>query len=678
VLLAGNSAAYDADTVAGHGRRFPAFLRALLTEPARPVGLTEVLLPDERHRVLTEWNSRAADLAAGTLPEWFEEHVRRTPDAIAVTHGDTRLTYRELNRWANRLAHRLIARGAGPERLVGLRLPRSAELVVAILAVLKTGAGYLPIDPQTPAGRVATVLSEAGPVLVLDTVEDVRDVEGAADTDPSDADRLGALHPDHPAYVIFTSGSTGKPKGVVVSHRNVTRLFSATAESFRFGPDDVWTLFHSYAFDFSVWELWGALLHGGRLVVVDHTVSRSPDAFRALLADEGVTVLNQTPSAFYQLIQADRQHPADEPTLRHVIFGGEALAPGKLAAWYERHPDDRPTLVNMYGITEPTVHVTEHPISREEAAADTGSTVGSPLADLRAYVLDAALRPVPPGVTGELYVAGAGLSRGYLNRPGLTSDRFVACPFGPPGARMYRTGDLARWNPDGALAYEGRIDHQVKIRGFRIELGEIEAVLSRHPRIAQAAVVVREDRPGDKRLVAYVVPRESAPEADELRAYAAESLPSYMVPSAVVTLPSLPLTPNGKLDQRALPAPDFGAPAHRGSRPCAGSTPRSSASNRSASTTTSSHSAATRCWRPASPSASAPNSARRSRSAPSSSTRRWRNSPPCSPPTDPRAPHCAAPDGRTPCPCPSPSSACGSSIAWKASAPPTTCRSRCG
>ncbi|MFD7456446.1 MULTISPECIES: non-ribosomal peptide synthetase [unclassified Streptomyces] len=559
VLLAGNSAAYDADTVAGHGRRFPAFLRALLADPARPAGLADVLLPDERHRVLTEWNSRAADLAAGTLPEWFEEHVRRTPDAVAVTHGDTRLTYRELNRWANRLAHRLIARGAGPERLVGLRLPRSAELVVAILAVLKTGAGYLPIDPQTPAGRVATVLSEAGPVLVLDTVDDVRDVGETTDTDPTDADRLGALHPDHPAYVIFTSGSTGKPKGVVVSHRNVTRLFSATAESFRFGPDDVWTLFHSYAFDFSVWELWGALLHGGRLVVVDHTVSRSPDAFRALLADEGVTVLNQTPSAFYQLIQADRQHPADRLALRHVIFGGEALAPGKLAAWYERHPDDRPVLVNMYGITETTVHVTEHPLGREDAAADTGSTVGSPLADLRAYVLDAALRPVPPGVTGELYVAGAGLSRGYLNRPGLTSDRFVACPFGPPGARMYRTGDLARWTPDGALAYEGRIDHQVKIRGFRIELGEIEAVLARHPRVAQAAVVVREDRPGDKRLVAYVVPRESAPGSDELRSYAAESLPSYMVPSAVVTLPALPLTPNGKLDQRALPAPDFGA-----------------------------------------------------------------------------------------------------------------------
>ncbi|MGP4089966.1 non-ribosomal peptide synthetase, partial [Streptomyces sp. KR55] len=500
VLLAGNSAAYDAGTVTGHGRRFPAFLRTLLAEPARPVGLTEVLQPDERHRVLTERNSGATDLAAGTLPQWFEEQVRRTPDAIAVTHGDTHLTYRELNRWANRLAHRLIARGAGPERLVGLVLPRSAELVVAVLAVLKTGAGYLPIDPQTPAARVAAVLSEAEPVLVLDTVEAVRDVEGAAltdssDADPSDADRLGALHPEHPAYVIFTSGSTGKPKGVVVSHRNVTRLFSATAESFRFRESDVWTLFHSYAFDFSVWELWGALLHGGRLVVVEHAISRSPDAFLTLLAEEGVTVLNQTPSAFYQLIQSERQRPGTRLALRHVIFGGEALAPGRLDAWYERHPDDRPTLVNMYDITETTVHVTHHALSREDAA-DTGSTVGTPLADLRAYVLDAALRPVPPGVTGELYVAGAGLSRGYLNRPGLTADRFVACPFGPPGARMYRTGDLARWTPDGALAYEGRIDHQVKIRGFRIELGEIEAVLSRHPQVAQAAVVVREDRPG--------------------------------------------------------------------------------------------------------------------------------------------------------------------------------------
>ncbi|MEV7796361.1 amino acid adenylation domain-containing protein, partial [Streptomyces sp. NPDC087512] len=563
VLLAGNSAAYDAAAVAGHGRRFPAFLRELLAEPARPAGLTEVLLPDERRRVLTEWNGDGAGFAAGTLPEWFEEQVRRTPDAIAVTHGDTHLTYRELNRRANRLARRLIAGGAGPERLVGLVLPRSAELVVAILAVLKTGAGYLPIDPQTPAARVGAVLAEAAPVLVLDTVEAVRDEatggSDAFDTDPSDTDRIAALDPEQAAYVIFTSGSTGKPKGVVVTHRNVTRLFSSTAESFRFGADDVWTLFHSYAFDFSVWELWGALLHGGRLVVVDHAVARSPEAFHTLLAEEGVTVLNQTPSAFYQLSQADALRPETRLALRHVIFGGEALAPGKLGDWYQRHPDDRPALVNMYGITETTVHVTRHALGREDAAADTGSTVGSPLPDLRAYVLDAALRPVPPGVTGELYVAGAGLSRGYLNRPGLTAGRFVACPFGAPGARMYRTGDLARWTPDGALAYEGRIDHQVKIRGFRIELGEIESVLSRHPRVAQAAVVVREDEPGDKRLVAYVVPREPAAETGELRSYAAESLPPYMVPSAVVELPSLPLTPNGKLDGRALPAPDFSA-----------------------------------------------------------------------------------------------------------------------
>ncbi|MFG2145017.1 non-ribosomal peptide synthase/polyketide synthase [Streptomyces sp. NPDC048696] len=558
VRIAGNTAAYGAEDIDGHGRRFVAYLRALTADPARAIGSVDVMAEDERHRVLTEWNPTATDLDAGTIPSWFEAQARRTPDAVAVVYEGTTLTYGELNAWANRLAHHLIARGAGPERLVGLVLPRSAELVVAVLAVLKSGAGYLPVDPDAPAARRAAVLEEAGPVLVLDGVESVAAArhEGTS-ADPTDADRTTPLRADHPAYVIFTSGSTGRPKGVVIPHSNVTRLFSATADRFGFGEQDVWTLFHSYAFDFSVWELWGALLYGGRLVVVPHTVSRSPEAFRALLAEQRATVLNQTPSAFYQLIQADQRHPDSELALRYVIFGGEALAPGRLGEWYDRHPDDRPTLVNMYGITETTVHVTQQAFTRESAASDNGSTVGPALADLRAYVLDAALRPVPPGATGELYVAGDGLARGYLNRPGLTADRFVANPYGPAGSRMYRTGDLARWTADGLLAYEGRADQQVKIRGFRIELGEIESVLARHPKVAQVAVVVREDRPGDKRLVAYAVLREDALDPAELRAYAGESLPSYMVPAAVVALDALPLTPNGKLDQRALPAPTF-------------------------------------------------------------------------------------------------------------------------
>ncbi|MEU3736341.1 non-ribosomal peptide synthase/polyketide synthase [Streptomyces sp. NPDC032198] len=559
VRITGNVAAYDAEAITGHGQRFVAYLRALTADPARPIGTLDVMAPDERARVLTEWNGTAHDLDAGTLPDWFEAQVRRTPDATALVHEGERLTYRELNERANRLAHRLIARGAGPERLVGLVLPRSVELVVAVLAVLKSGAGYLPVDPDAPAARIDAVLAEARPVLVLDTVEAVRDVSGHPASDPTDADRAAPLRADHPAYVIFTSGSTGKPKGVVNTHRNVTRLLSATEEQYGFGERDVWTLFHSYAFDFSVWELWGALLYGGRLVVVPHTVSRSPEAFLDLLADERVTVLNQTPSAFYQLIEADQRRPDSRLALRYVIFGGEALVPGRLGEWYDRHPEDRPTLVNMYGITETTVHVTQHALTRASAAADSGSTVGPALPDLRAYVLDAGLRPVPPGAVGELYVAGPGLARGYLGRPSLTADRFVACPFGPAGSRMYRTGDLAHWTSDGLLVHEGRADHQVKIRGFRIELGEVEAALSRHPRVAQVAVVAREDRPGDKRLVAYVVPRDGGFDPSELRSYAGESVPSYMVPAAVVAVDSLPLTPNGKLNQRALPAPRFDA-----------------------------------------------------------------------------------------------------------------------
>ncbi|MEU3831006.1 amino acid adenylation domain-containing protein, partial [Streptomyces sp. NPDC029080] len=366
-------------------------------------------------------------------------------------------------------------------------------------------------------------------------------------------------HPHHPAYVIYTSGSTGRPKGVVNTHHNVVRLFDATRRWFDFGPDDVWTLFHSYAFDFSVWELWGALLHGGRLVVVSYEVSRTPGAFLDLLAEHGVTVLNQTPSAFHQLAQADASGPR-RLALRLVVFGGEALRLSRLADWYRRHPDDAPVLVNMYGITETTVHVTYQPLTRELVTGAAASVIGTGIPDLRTYVLDGALRLVPPGVVGELYVAGAGVARGYLGRPGLTAERFVADPYAPePGARMYRTGDLVRWNADGELEFVGRADHQVKIRGFRIEPGEIEAVLAGHPGVAEAAVVVHGEESGDARLVAYAVPRADQ-QIEDLREFMQERLPDHMVPATVVLLDRLPLTANGKLDKAALPEPDFAAP----------------------------------------------------------------------------------------------------------------------
>ncbi|SMX56129.1 Putative non-ribosomal peptide synthetase [Bradyrhizobium sp. ORS 285] len=360
--------------------------------------------------------------------------------------------------------------------------------------------------------------------------------------------------PDNLAYVIYTSGSTGRPKGTLISHASVVRLFSATDAWFGFGAQDVWTLFHSLAFDFSVWELWGPLLRGGRLVVVPYWISRSPDDFHALLSREGVTVLNQTPSAFAGLIRADRERPRPL-ALRTVIFGGEALNFAELAPWFERHGDVTPQLINMYGITETTVHVTWRPVRQADIGA-AASAIGRTIPDLQAYVLDPRMEPVPIGVAGELYIGGAGLARGYLHRPGLTAERFVPSPFGQ-GERLYRTGDLARWSAVGALDYLGRIDHQVKIRGFRIELGEIESALLAVSDVEQAAVVVRGEG-GDRRLVAYVVARDDAAlDADVIRQELQQNLPDYMVPSAIVTLAVLPLTPNGKLDRNALPAPEL-------------------------------------------------------------------------------------------------------------------------
>uniref|UniRef100_UPI00131CD9D3 amino acid adenylation domain-containing protein n=1 Tax=Streptomyces sp. NRRL WC-3742 TaxID=1463934 RepID=UPI00131CD9D3 len=567
--------------LAAHHRRLVSTLRAVASDGIdEPVGRIDLLTAEER-RALLAGPEDAPSTTEATLPELFRARTAADPAAVAVVCDETSLTYRELDERANRLARLLIARGAGPERIVALALPRSVELVVAVLAVLKAGAAYLPLDPEYPANRLAHMVTDARPTLVLTTTAteaklpdghtapvlrlDDPEALAALARQPAHDPAVG-LRPDHPAYVIYTSGSTGVPKGVVNTHRNVVRLFDATRPWFGFGPDDVWTLFHSYAFDFSVWELWGALLHGGRLVVVPYDVARSPHAFLDLIADRGVTVLNQTPSAFHQLAQAEAETEAEtgagpeaeaeaDPgrpqrrlALRTVVFGGEALQPARLAEWYRRHPEDAPLLVNMYGITETTVHVTHQPLSRDRAAAGAASVIGTGIPDLRTHVLDGGLQLVPPGAVGELYVAGPGLARGYLGRPALTAERFVADPYGAPGTRMYRTGDLVRRNPDGELEFVGRADQQVKVRGFRIELGEVEASLLAHPDVDQANVIVREDRPGDLRLVAYVVGREAL-RPEQVREFTRERLPEHMVPAAVVQLERLPLTPNGKLDR---------------------------------------------------------------------------------------------------------------------------------
>ncbi|MFI7388703.1 amino acid adenylation domain-containing protein [Streptomyces sp. NPDC049813] len=529
---------------------FERTVRKVVTHPLTPIADISLLTAAERRRLTAV---PAGHPVTDTVVARFERQAAATPDAPAVSYGTTTLTYRQLDERANQLARLLVEQGAGAERFVALSVPRTHELPVAILGILKSGAAYVPVDPAYPADRIAYMLQDARPVATV-TPETI----AASRTHPTD--RVDTVvTPGQPAYVIYTSGSTGRPKGVVVGHDNVMRLMDATNDWFGFGPDDVWTLFHSYAFDFSVWELWGALLYGGRVVVVSYETSRDPHDFLALLADERVTVLSQTPSAFYQLMSADEQAPhlGDRLALRHVVFGGEALDPGRLASWYARHADDAPVLVNMYGTTETTVHITYVAFDAASAASAPGSVVGVPIPDLAVHVLDERLRPQPPGVPGDLYVAGAGLSRGYLGRPALTGSRFVADPHGAPGTRMYRTGDVGRRLADGRLEHLGRSDDQVQLRGFRIEPGEIETALLADPAVAQAAVVVRDGHGGGQQLIGYVVAADGALDLDALRTSLGGRLPAYMVPSAFMVMDRLPLTANGKLDRAALPEPEL-------------------------------------------------------------------------------------------------------------------------
>ncbi|QTB46101.1 amino acid adenylation domain-containing protein [Burkholderia pseudomallei] len=601
------SALFDESTV----RRYVTYwCRLLEGMTAGAADQTIVGLPlldeAERKQVVYAWNATERDYPIEQcIHQLFEAQVDRKPEAIALTFDGRRLSYAELNARANRLAHYLQARGVGPDRLVALCAERGIEMVVGLLAILKAGGAYVPLDPAYASDRLRGIVEDSQPALVLaDAVgrAALGELDGALpvidpETDalrwremPATNPEVASQHVHHLAYVIYTSGSTGRPKGVMVEHAQVVRLFGATQAWFGFDERDVWTLFHSYGFDFSVWEMWGALLHGGRLVIVPTEVTRTPSAFFALLCAEGVTVLNQTPSAFQALMSAQEEREeaalkADVDAeaeaagnieranvvahrLRYVIFGGEALEPRTLASWYARH-GERTQLVNMYGITETTVHVTYCALRAEDAMRLGASPIGVRIPDLQLYVLDARREPVPMGVTGELYVGGAGVARGYLNRPELTRERFIDDPF-VAGGRLYKTGDLARWRTDGSLEYLGRNDFQVKIRGFRIELGEIEAQLAKVAGVREVVVLARDSAAEvrdnatpnvptpksssetEKRLVAYYT---GDADVAALRAQAAQHLPSYMVPSAYVRLDAWPLTPNGKLDRRALPAP---------------------------------------------------------------------------------------------------------------------------
>ncbi len=558
---------YDDTTARTIGERLIGVLESVARDPGQRIGDVPVMDEAERTRVLAlAQDAPAVADSLDTIVDLFAARVAEDPDAPAVVFEGATTSYREIDESSTALAGTLAAQGVGPETLVAVVLPRTADLVVALLAVLKAGGAYVPIDPSYPAERIEFVLTDSRPVAVLtwsgvevalpeqlprididaDATENV-----LAAVDPTPATAAGA------AYVIYTSGSTGKPKGVLIPHRNVVRLLANTQRHFGFGRDDVWTLFHSFAFDFSVWELWGPLTTGGSVVVVDYFTSRSPEALRELLVREHVTVLNQTPSAFYQLDQVDRTAgSAADYSLRYIVFGGEALELRRLAGWFERHGDESPQLVNMYGITETTVHVSHRVVDAQSAAQASGSLVGRAISGLSVYVLDSRLSLVPAGVPGEMYVSGGQVARGYLGRPGLSATRFVADPFAADGSVLYRTGDVARWSTDGELEFVGRADDQVKIRGFRIELGEVESAVASAPAVGQTAVIVREDTPGATRLVAYVVPAaESTIDVDVVRAAVGENLPEYMVPSAFVVLDAIPLTGNGKLDRRALPEP---------------------------------------------------------------------------------------------------------------------------
>ena len=556
-------------------------VEALEQAPQMPALRLAILQENERQQVIELFNAmRAAYPQYKPIHALFEEQVERTPEAVAVVYNGQSLTYTQLNDRGNQLARYLRSKGVGPDQLVGLCVERSLEMMVGLLGILKAGGAYVPLDPNSPAERLAYMLRDAAPrVLLLQERLKERLPITAAEVIALDKDWNGisekitnkrnltvpGLCPYHLAYVIYTSGSTGDPKGVMVEHRNVTRLFAATQQWFGFNERDVWALFHSIAFDFSVWELWGALLYGGRVVVVPYLTVRSPQEFFRLLCEEGVTVLNQTPSAFAQIIDAQARSGEMRHSLRVVIFGGEALELRVLRPWVKRNGAERPRLVNMYGITETTVHVTYRLLRAEEIESERESLIGTPISDLRTYLLDRHGQPVPIGVTGEIHVGGAGVARGYLNQPELTAERFLPDPFsGDPQALVYKTGDLGRWMVDGSIVYLGRNDRQVKIRGFRIELGEIEAQLVRHANVRNAVVIAREDAPGEKRLVAYLIPGDLSGAAEELsaeplRAHLKANLPEYMVPSAFVILKRLPLTTNGKLDRRALPAPECAA-----------------------------------------------------------------------------------------------------------------------
>jgi amino acid adenylation domain-containing protein/non-ribosomal peptide synthase protein (TIGR01720 family) len=561
VRLEYNTDLYTYPTIVRMMSHFEQILDAIVTTPTIPIRKLDYLTPEEKQELVVTFNGDPVGYPAEkTILDLFEEQVGKTPDHVAVSFEGTQLTYKELNKSATQLGHYLRSKGVKEETMVPVCIERSLEMIVSLLGILKAGGAYIPLDPTYPEDRIQYALQDTGAKVVVCSSSSshlfpgtdcvVIDTDWAQISEQPVEDIPVFRSPDHIAYVIYTSGTTGRPKGVLIEHKNVVRLFETDRPLYDFNSSDVWTMFHSFCFDFSVWEMYGALFYGGRLVIVSKSVAVDVQLFGDLLIKERVTVLNQTPSFFYVLQDYLTTHKTTND-IRYIIYGGEALNPQRLKPWRALYPWTR--LINMYGITETTVHVTYQELS-DEHLNKSSSIIGRAIPTLSIYILDSHQQLVPIGVTGELYVGGSGVGRGYLNREELTAQRFIANPF-VAGERLYRSGDLARWYPDGNVEYLNRIDNQVKIRGYRIELGEIESVLQAHENIDGAVVLARTNRDSNKDLVAYFVSKENLSVPD-LRYHLSKTLPSYMIPTHFVQLAALPLNANGKTDKTKLPDPE--------------------------------------------------------------------------------------------------------------------------
>lgn len=554
LALSYNTDIYEHWVIEQMARHLEQLISAVVTNPSQSIHQLDYLSKQEKHLLLEEFTDTAINYLEGkTLVELFEAQVKRTPDKPAIVFDGVVLTYKQLNRNANILAHFLRSQyNVAPDDLIGVKLDHSHRLIISMLAVLKSGAAYMPIDTDQPEERINYMVLDSGCKLVIDK-EELHKARKEAHR-YSDHNLPIISGPSNLAYVIYTSGTAGKPKGVLVEHRNLVELFTSDKLWFNFNDQDIWTFFHTFCFDFSVWEMYGALLFGGKLIIIPRAVAQNTRAFRQVLVDQQVTVLTQTPSAFYTLLNEDLDSKPSDLKVRYLILGGEALNPTRLRKWKDKYRSTK--IVSIYGPTETTVHVTYKEITSTEIE-ENSSSIGRPIPTSYCYVLDQNQQLLPMGVWGELYIGGAGVCRGYLNREELTSKHFLADQF-RRGARLFRTGDKVRILNNGELEYGGRIDEQVKIRGYRIELGEIENTLMAYPDIEVALVVPREGKEGEKELVLYVVSKKSL-NATELRAFLSITLPDYMLPSRFVQLEHVPLTVNGKVNKKALPDPDMGS-----------------------------------------------------------------------------------------------------------------------